>query len=55
MKQQVDSLVMNDTSRAGLKLVRHKRYFGFTAEKGRFTATRFTMKFYFPIDLKEAE
>jgi len=35
------------------KSVRHKRYFGFTAEKGRFTATHFIMKSYFPIDLKE--
>jgi len=37
------------------KTIRHKRYFGFTAKKGRFTATRFIMKFYIPIDLKEAE
>lgn len=27
----------------------------FTAKKGRFTAIRFIMKFYSPIDLKEAE
>jgi len=37
------------------KSVWHKRCFGFTAEKGRFAAIQFIMKFYSPIDVKEAE
>lgn len=37
------------------KMVVHKRFFGFTTEKGRFAATCFIVIFYSPIDLEETE